>query len=518
MQSPSSLATRMSRCLALALLVAVSGCTDGDPGAVSEKAPAADPVAAIAADADDASPAPAASAAGEPSSGEEARRRLGAKTWTGDYDAMIERRVVRALVPWSHTFYYLEGANPRGIAAEILQQFEGWLNEKHGTGTLKIHVIAIPTRPDQLIHGLVEGRGDIALGGLTVTPERAERVDFSMPTASGIREWLVTGPTSPEVDGPEDLGGLEVHVRASSSYWESLAALNQQRAQQGLEAIKVIAADEALPTEDLLHMVHSGLLPATVADEHLVSYWTEIFNELEVHDDMPLREDGEIAWAYRKDSPQLAAAVNAFLAEHRQGTLLGNILINRYLKDTRRLHNPHANEDRQRFDALIHLFEEHAEAYDFETLLVVAQGYQESRLDQDRRSSRGAVGVMQLLPSTAADDAVGIPDISTADNNILAGVRYLKWIEDQYFDDPDVDELNRTLFSFASYNAGPNRIRRLRNEAESRGLDPNQWFYNVEIVAAEDIGSETVDYVSNIYKYYVAYTLSEVTRTTADRN
>jgi membrane-bound lytic murein transglycosylase MltF len=114
---------------------------------------------------------------------------------------------------------------------------------------------------------------------------------------------------------------------------------------------------------------------------------------------------------------------------------------------------------------------------------------------------------MQLLPSTAADKSVGIPDIHNADNNIHAGVKYMRWIRETYFNDDAVGEINKTLFSFASYNAGPNRIRRLRAKSAERGLDPNVWFQNVEIIAAEEIGRETVQYVSNIYKYYAAYRL-----------
>jgi membrane-bound lytic murein transglycosylase MltF len=68
-------------------------------------------------------------------------------------------------------------------------------------------------------------------------------------------------------------------------------------------------------------------------------------------------------------------------------------------------------------------------------------------------------------------------------------------------------KLDKALFAFASYNAGPARVQQLRKEAAKRGLDPNVWFQNVEYVAAEKIGQETVTYVSNIYKYYVAYRL-----------
>ena len=139
--------------------------------------------------------------------------------------------------------------------------------------------------------------------------------------------------------------------------------------------------------------------------------------------------------------------------------------------------------------------------------MVAAQGYQESGLDQSARSGAGAIGIMQLLPSTAADPNVGIPDIEEIDNNIHAGTKYLRFVRDRYFDDPAVDDFNATLLTFAAYNAGPARVRQLRAEAAEVGLDPNIWFDNVEVIAAKRIGRETVQYVSNITKYYVAYRL-----------
>ena len=139
--------------------------------------------------------------------------------------------------------------------------------------------------------------------------------------------------------------------------------------------------------------------------------------------------------------------------------------------------------------------------------MIAAQGYQESGLDQSVVSRTGAIGIMQMLPSTAAGKSVGIPDISTEENNIHAGTKYLRYIVDHYFDDPEIDEVNRTLFALASYNAGPNRIRRFRTTAADQGYDPNVWFRNVEVVVANEVGREPVRYVGNIFKYYTVYSL-----------
>jgi len=207
----------------------------------------------------------------------------------------------------------------------------------------------------------------------------------------------------------------------------------------------------------------------------------------------------------RKDSPKLHAQLDALAKTHKAGTREGNVLINKYLKSTRWVKNARSQEDIDRFRKLAQYFQKYSKQYDFDWLLMTAQGYQESQLDQSRKSRVGAIGVMQVLPTTARDRNVNIPDITTVENNIHAGVKYMRFIVNQYFAGEPIDKLNRTLFGFASYNAGPARIARLRSKAREQGLDHNVWFDNVEVVAAHDIGRETVQYVSNIFKYYVAY-------------
>jgi membrane-bound lytic murein transglycosylase MltF len=137
--------------------------------------------------------------------------------------------------------------------------------------------------------------------------------------------------------------------------------------------------------------------------------------------------------------------------------------------------------------------------------MIAAQGYQESRFDQSKRSSAGAIGIMQLLPSTAADRVVGIPDISTVDNNVHSGVKYLAWLRDRYFSEDNIDPLDRVLFSFAAYNAGPGNVARARRKTKALGFDPNRWFGHVEVGMYRSVSGEPVSYVRNVYKYYVTY-------------
>jgi len=427
--------------------------------------------------------------------------------WTGDFDGMVERHKIRVLVPYSKTFYFLDGATQRGIAYEGMQIFEKWLNQELGTGHLKVHVVMVPTVRDELFSGLVAGRGDIAVGNLTITPERLKIVDFSDPFAKGVREIMVAGQVAPALKGLDHLAGQEVFARTSSSYYESLKRLNEEFMKSRKKPVKISPADEYFEDEDLLEMANAGLVSFIVVDEHKAAAWEPVFVNVKLYPDIVVRTGGETAWAFRKNSPKLKEVVNKFVAGHKQGTLLFNVVTKRYLKNVNWVKNALLEEEFQRFKDAVKFFKEYADKYDFDWLMVAALAYQESRIDQSLRSPAGAIGVMQILPATAKDPNVNIPNIEDLGNNIHAGVKYLRFIRDNYFEKEQMDEANKTFFTFASYNAGPARVAQLRSEAKKAGYNQNLWFRNVEIIAAKRIGRETVQYVSNIYKYYTAYRL-----------
>ena len=427
------------------------------------------------------------------------------RTGTADLDSMVHYRVIRVLVPFSRTNYFLDAGKQRGITYEAFREFEKFLNEELGTGARRVHVILIPTPRDHLLTGLVEGRGDIAAAGLTITPERQAIVDFSKPFSTEVREVVVTGPGALPLESLDDLAGREVWVRRSSSYYESLVALNASFEAAGRAPIALVPADEHMEDEDLLEMVNAGLIPVIVVDQHKAELWAEVLDAIEVHSDLAVRTGGHVAWAFRKNSPQLADVVNRFVSRNRQGSYLFNVLWKRYWGDAEWIRNAASESEMERFREVIDPFQRYAAEYGFPYLLMMAQGYQESGLDQSVRSSAGAVGIMQLLPSTAADPNVGIPDISTVESNIHAGIKYMEFLRRRYFSDDTLDEFNSLLFAIAAYNAGPARIQRLRGIAADRGLDPDVWFRNVELVVAEKVGRETIQYVDNIYKYYAAY-------------
>ena len=389
-------------------------------------------------------------------------------------------------------------------------QFEKELNDdlakrKLRKRHLRVHLALIPVARDQLIPYLVEGKGDMAAAMLTITPQRLKEADFSQPFATGIKELLVTGQDAPALKTMDDLSGQTVYVRESSSYYQSLLTFNQKLKKAGKAPVKIEKANENLETEDILEMVNAGLIPITVADDYLAKFWKQIFTSLKINENLYLSSDAKIGWAVRKNCPEFMAAVNRYVKKHKKGTLLGNILIKRYLQNTKWAKNVLDEKSLKNFRQTIQLFKRYAGQYSFDWLMVTALAYQESGLDQSKVSHVGAVGVMQLMPSTAAGNPINIPDIKKLDRNIHAGVKYLRFIYDQYFKDTPMDEVNKVLFTFASYNAGPARVAQLRAKAKAMGLDPNIWFRNVEVAAAQVIGRETVQYVSNIFKYYLAY-------------
>ena len=425
--------------------------------------------------------------------------------YTGDWDGMLKRRFIRAGVPFNRTFYFVDKGVQRGLSYEYLMSYEELLNKRLKTGNLKIHVVPIPMPRDALIPALLAGKIDLVIAQLTITPEREKVVDFSKPTRRNVDEVVVTGPGSPTLTTVEDLSGHQVYARKTSSYFDSLQALNSRLEAQGKPPVDIQQASESLEDDDLLEMVNAGLIPVVVVDNFMAEFWKQVFPDLTIHSTMTLRTNGNLAVAFRKNSPQLAADLNGFIDKYSLDSPIGQILSKRYLESTKYVKNAASEAERKKFLALGDLFRKYGDRYKFDFLMMAAQAYQESRLDQNAKSPVGAIGVMQLMPDTGREQKVG--DITKLEPNIHAGVKYMRFMRNEYFEDEPMDDLNKSLFTFASYNAGPGRIRQLRREAERRGLDPNVWFGNVERIASERIGRETVTYVSNIYKYYVAYRL-----------
>lgn len=428
-----------------------------------------------------------------------------------DFDGMEKRRVIRIIVPFSKTIYFIDRGQQLGTAVEFGMALEHELNKGRKKQIDKIRVGFVPMPRARLLSALEQGLGDIVMANLTITETRLAKVDFTAPLFEEAKEVLVTGPSAPAIASLDDLSGQEIHVRRSSSYYEHLAALSANFEKAGRAPIALKDIDDNLEDEDVLEMVNAGLLPWTVVDGHKAGIWSTVLTDIKVRDDIVISDDGQIAWAIRKNSPKFKAVLDEFVKGHRIGTTFGNILRNKYYKSDKMLKRAYAPDDVERFKQLVAIFRKHGGNYSFDHLMLMAQGYQESQLDQSRRSPRGAVGIMQLLPSTAADKSVNIRGIDKDESlNVEAGSKYLRFLVDTYIKDPAVTPRDQLLFAFAAYNAGPGNLRKFRTKAKEMGLDPNVWFGNVENAAAAIVGRETVQYVSNIYKYYVAYGLLAV--------
>jgi membrane-bound lytic murein transglycosylase MltF len=443
------------------------------------------------------------------------------KPWSGDLDGMIERRLIRVLTVYSKTFYFVNKGVQMGGVPDIFRIFEEDLNKKLAKEkklkqkALKVRVIFIPVARGELLPALASGKGDIAASSLGVTEERKKLVDFSLPLVPNVSVLMVSGPASPVISSVDDLAGKEVFVRKSSVYYEILTALNRRFAAEKKPAVVIKEAPETLEDEDLIEMVNAGLIPLTVSADFLANFWKQVFPKIKVHEGVPLLTGGNIAWAIRKGSPQLKAVADDFVARHAKGTSIGNQILARYLKNAKYVKDAASEAERKKFLALIQYFQKYGDQYDVDWLLMGAQGYQESQLNQAVKSPVGAIGVMQVMPATGKELKVG--DITETEANIHAGIKYMRWMIDQYYEKEPMTKLDKALFAFASYNAGAGRISQMRKEAAKRGLDPNVWFHNVEYVAAEKVGPETVTYVSNIYKYYIAYRLLMEARAEKER-
>lgn len=498
--------TRFKICLSAIVTLAIStACGAGEPGPAVEKPLLEDVTEApLAEETESTDVVPV-----NPSTGELLPMPFSAfwTPWKGDYEGMIERRVIRVLVPYGGYQFYYDDGQPRGAVYELVQRFETFINEQLDRNNIKVYVVVIPVSREELLPALLKGHADFVAADLTPTEARSSEFNFSRPLLTGINEVIVTGPAAPEVATLDDLAGQEIFVRQSSSYFEHLRRLSATMEASGLESPQIEPTDELLEAEDLLEVINAGMIGMTVLDDYKARFWASVFPEITVREDLVINEGGSIAWAIRKDTPELSKVINQFLRKYGKGSMIGNDTFNRYLKDASRVRCANSGQDTQNVEELARLFQDYGEQFDFDWLMLAAQGFQESGLRQDRRSPAGAIGVMQIKPSTAADRNVGIDDISTADNNIHAGAKYMRFLADRYFSDEGFDDLNQWLLTLAAYNAGPARATRLRREAAENGYDPNVWFDNVEIIAARRIGHETVTYVSNIFKYYVGYQL-----------
>ncbi|UWQ22777.1 transglycosylase SLT domain-containing protein [Jannaschia sp. W003] len=425
---------------------------------------------------------------------------------TGGLERMRDRGFLRMAVAPDPLMIAFDGERALGVAVEIARELELFLAAQPGASPTPTVVVPTPMPRREIAANVIEGLTDFT----TLTVSRADEdpaLAYTRPLIADVVDVPVLGAGVEGVETLDDLAGIPVYLSEDSRYARGALRLNAEREAAGEPPLDLRFVDGRLDDYDLIEMVEIGLIPATVASDFKARFWQTAYEGTVVREDLALSEPARIAWSVRASNPELLAVLDDFAETAREGTLLGNVVLKRYMSTADWIENIGTDEARGRIAEVGPVIEKYAAQFEFDPELLIAQAYQESQLDQTRRSHVGAVGVMQVMPATAADPVVGIPAIDRLDDNVHAGVKYLRWLRDTFFDAPDMDPLDRTLLAFAAYNAGPGGVRRAQRRAEEMGLDPDVWFENVELAIQRAVSREPAIYVRNIFKYYVSYRL-----------
>lgn len=422
----------------------------------------------------------------------------------GDLPDMRRHRRVRFLVLYGRGEFFLPpGAPPEGRMYELGREYVRSLNRARHRGAPTLRGTFVPVLPDELLTMLRDGLGDVVAHELPVTPENEALAALTVPLHHDVRDILVTAPGVPGPVGLEGLSGREIFVIPGSGAAAALERLNQIFLRHGLAPARVRPAPPTMGTEFLLEMLGADIIDNAVCEDYLAAFWGPAFGGLALHRELPLTAGGSTAWAVRRDNPRLLAGLNAFLLSHAARKTEGATCSPASCRGARILANPFRMPGAR---PLLPLFRRYARAYGFDWLEALAQGFQESGLDQSAVSPDGALGIMQVLPATGR--IVGEPDVTRIPGNIRAGLKYMRRLVRRYFDDPALNARERFLFALAAYNAGPTRILALREQARREGLNPDVWFGSVERLALRGLGPETVNYVRAVRNTALAFRLA----------
>jgi membrane-bound lytic murein transglycosylase MltF len=424
-----------------------------------------------------------------------------------DFPEMQRRRTIRVLTTYAPSTYFISGGQGFGFEYRLMQDFEASLNEGPSYRTLPFVVEIIPVPENLLIPSLKAGLGDVIAAGTRMTPRFAREADFTIPYLKSVSEVLVSHAGSGPILRIDDLSGRRIHVQPGWESSKTLRRINARLLVRNLPPLRPVTTKAILSSEDLLELVDEGIITLTIVESHIAHVWAGALADIRIHEFPAISEYTPLAWMVRPNNPELKARLNRFLRNRRRGSHFGNIYYRRYFKQTQWIDNPLALTDQAKFSRYVPLFRKYGARYGFDWMLLAAIAYQESEMKPDRRSRAGALGLMQVLPSTSRDDSIGIENIMDPENNVHAGTKYLAQLRDVYFSDTALPPHERIHFILAAYNAGPNRIQQCRSLAERLGYDPNRWHGQTEIAALHLIGQETVRYVANVQKFYLAYSL-----------
>jgi membrane-bound lytic murein transglycosylase MltF len=388
-----------------------------------------------------------------------------------------------------------------GVEYQRMRAFEQYLNRNSSGGrTLRLKVI--PKAKDQLLAALQRGEGDLVAPGELLHIPRGSKLSASAAIRSNVPLIIVAKQGNRSYQSLEQLSGRSLALPAGSVAGEAVRALNQRLIDSKRSPIVVEWVDPSLAVEDVLEMVQAGIFSVTAVEQPIAERWAKVMPKLRLDRHLQLASDGDMRWYVRRDTPMLGASIDRFLKSYRDPADQ-DAAFQRVYRRLYKVHYPLGRTERQRLEKVRPVLQRHAAEHDFDWLALAALAFKESTLNPAARGAGGATGLMQVTPAAAR--SVGVSNIGVLDNNVQASARYLAMIRRNYFNSPQLNERERMAFILAGYNMGPQRVQSLRAEARRRGLNPNQWFFQVERVAMEQMGMGVVSYVNSVNKYYLAF-------------
>ncbi|MDZ4325097.1 MAG: transglycosylase SLT domain-containing protein [Pseudomonas sp.] len=418
-----------------------------------------------------------------------------------DLQEIRSSRVLKVLVNQSRNSSGEVQGQSIGVEYHRLRAFEQYLNGHARDGqevTLKI----IPKAKDQLLGALQRGEGDLVAPGELLDLQPGYAVSASEPIASNIPLVLVGIKGEKRYTHLEQLSGKTLALPNGSAAGVAISQINQKLALHKLAPVKIEWVDPSLAVEDVLEMVQGGIFHLTIVEQPIAERWGKILPKLRFDRQVLISEPGEEFWFVRRDASMLRASIDRFLIGYKKPSDQ-DVAFLRIYRRLYQVHYPLAKADRQRLEKLRPVLQKHADAQGMDWLNLAALAFKESALQPNARSGSGPTGLMQITPSAA--QRVGVGNIQNLDANVQAGAKYLAMIRRKFFASPKLNERERMAFVLAAYNIGPERVQGMRAEARRRGLNPNQWFFQVERIAMEQVGMGPVSYVNSVNKYYLAF-------------
>ncbi len=389
-----------------------------------------------------------------------------------------------------------------GVEYTRLRAFEQYLNRDVTKGRSPIELKIVPKAKDQLLAALQRGEGDLVAPGELMDRKSTPGIGRSGAVVRDVALVVVTRQGQRTYRSAEALSGHSLALPAGSAAGPVIERLNRQLEQDKRAPIQLEWVDPTLAVEDVLEMVQAGIFPATVVEQTIAERWAKVMPKLRVEKRFVMGERDDMHWFVRKEAGMLRASADRFLAQYRAPANQDAAFVRVY-RPLYKVHHPLDAVGRQRLEKVRPTLQRYADEMSLDWLGLAALAFKESTLNPAARGASGATGLMQITPATAR--SMGVRDIGNLDSNVQASARYLASIRREFFSSPRLNERERLAFILAAYNMGPQRVQSLRAEARRRGLNPNQWFFQVERIAMETVGMGVVSYVNSVNKYYLAY-------------